>query len=74
MLEDLGFVELYAGQIDLPHPKRMTAQGHEFIDNARNEEAWRVVTEKAASKAGGVGLSVLTALLAAWAKKTFGLD
>lgn len=76
MLDDLGFVELYPGTGGNPkmRVRRMTVQGHEFIDNARNDEAWKEVTEEAATKAGGVGLAVLTALLVSWAKEKLGLD
>lgn len=43
------------------HPKRLTYQGHEFLDTVRDGEVWRR-TKAGAEKAGVAGLSMLLEL------------
>ena len=56
--------------------RRMTWEGHEFLDNARNESIWKaakeIVTQKGVS-IENVGFGVLTQILASVAKQYFGL-
>jgi phosphoribosyl 1,2-cyclic phosphodiesterase len=56
--------------------KRMTWEGHEFLDNARNESIWKAAKETIAKKGlsiENVGFGVLTQLLASVAKQYFDL-
>ncbi len=46
-------------------PDRLTWEGHEFLDNARNEKAWKQVTGKAKAAGATLSLEVLKALLSA---------
>ena len=54
-------------------PKRLTWKGHEFLDDARNENVWRKTQELVQEKGGSVSLGVLQALLTEVAKSLFGL-
>ena len=49
----------------LPYLVRLTWEGHEFIDNARNESVWT----KAKEKAGSASFTVLKQLLVELAKQ-----
>ena len=56
--------------------KRMTWEGHEFLDNARNESIWKAAKETITKKGlsiENVGFGVLTQLLASVAKQYFEL-
>lgn len=50
-------------------PTRLTWKGHEFIDNASNNEIW----EEAKNISGRASFSILTALLTDLVKKSVGL-
>lgn len=55
--------------------ERMTWEGHEFLDNARNESIWKAAKETITKKGlsiENVGFGVLTQLLASAAKQYFG--
>ncbi len=54
--------------------KRMTYEGHEFLDNARNESIWKETTGLVQQKGGSVAIGVIIQLLSATAKKHFGLE
>ncbi len=49
-------------------PKRLTYQGHEFLDSVRDGEVWRR-TKEGAEKAGGVGLGMIVELGKAYARQ-----
>lgn len=51
-------------------PKRLTYQGHEFLDTVRDEEIWRR-TKAGAEKVGGVGLGLLLEIGKAYGKQMF---
>jgi hypothetical protein len=51
-------------------PKRLTYQGHEFLDTVRDGEVWRR-TKEGAEKVGGVGLGLLVELGKAYGKQIF---
>jgi hypothetical protein len=56
--------------------KRMTWEGHEFLDNARNESIWKAAKETITQKGSSienVGFGVLTQLLVSVAKQYFDL-
>lgn len=45
------------------HPQRLTWEGHEFLEAARNDSRWKRATDAVAEKGGGLTLDVLKALL-----------
>jgi len=51
--------------------ERMTWEGHEFLDNARNETVWKKVTAIVAAKGGSVSFEVLKSLVVETAKTYF---
>ncbi len=51
----------------------MLWDGHEFLDNARNESIWKDAMKIVAEKGGSIAVGVLTQLLASIAKQQFGL-
>jgi hypothetical protein len=57
----------------LPVVRGLTWDGHEFLDNVRNDNVWSKVKQQA-STVSGVGLKVLTALAESELKKHFGLN
>lgn len=54
--------------------ERLTWEGHEFLDAARNETIWKKVKDKISSKGVDVGLSLLTALLISFTKDKLDMD
>ena len=52
---------------------RLTWDGHEFIDAARNETVWAKFKKTVAEKGGTIPFSLVADLLTAIAKKEFGL-
>jgi hypothetical protein len=53
---------------------RLTWQGHEFLDAARNEVLWKKVRDASLKIGGGLTLPLAKALLAKYAKELLGLD
>lgn len=53
--------------------RRLTWEGHEFLDNARSPEVWSKATKRVTSTVGTVSLAVLTAVLIEVAKEKLGL-
>jgi hypothetical protein len=71
LLDEAGFIE--AEDLgDLCNydwrAKRLTFQGHEFLDTVRDPEIWRK-TKEGASKIGGVGVELLFTIGKAYAKQ-----
>lgn len=52
-------------------PDRLTWAGHEFLDNARNEKAWKQVLGKARAAGVSLSLDVLKSLLGVAVKGMF---
>lgn len=84
LLIDAGFVkgevhwilkrmsqEYTAGAISLQY---ITWQGHEFLDNARNEKVWRKALNTISEKVGSGSLQILTGLLQAYLQQEVGLS
>lgn len=61
--QDLTTLSTYEWQ-----PKRLTYQGHEFLDTIRDGEVWRR-TKTGAEKAGGAGIGFLWELAKAYGKQ-----
>jgi Hypothetical protein (DUF2513) len=53
---------------------RMLWNGHEFLDNARNESVWKKAMSIVTEKGGSVSAGVLMQVLASAAKQHFGLS
>jgi Hypothetical protein (DUF2513) len=52
---------------------RLSWDGHEFLDNARNEFVWKDTMKQVKEKGGGISIALLTQLLISVAKQHFGL-
>ena len=55
------------------YPRRLSWEGHDFLDAARNETVWKKTMVKVKELGGGVTLEIVKALLIAIAKDHFGL-
>ncbi len=53
---------------------RLTWDGHEFLDAARNEKVWSKAKEKLKTVGGSVSLPVLTSLLTSLMKHQIGVE
>jgi Hypothetical protein (DUF2513) len=53
---------------------RMLHNGHEFLDNARNEPVWKGVMKQVQEKGGSISIAILTQLLIAETKRLLGLS
>ena len=54
--------------------EKLSWDGHEFLDNARNESVWKETMKTVKEKGGSVAVGILTQLLASAAKQQFGLS
>jgi predicted transcriptional regulator len=72
LLDEAGFIEAIdassMGGIDYI-PQRLTWEGHEFIEAARDDSLWKKAKDTTLSKAGGLTLDVLKAVLIDLAKR-----
>lgn len=69
LLSQAGFIDSSAHGLII---RGLTWDGHEFLDNIKNDNIWSKVKQQAAT-VSGVGLKVLAALAEAEMKKHFGL-
>ncbi len=78
LLYQAGLVEAIdlssMNNIDYFIPKSITWQGHEFLENARNDTIWEKAKSIALEKVGGLTLSTLQPLLVKLTKQALGLD
>jgi Hypothetical protein (DUF2513) len=71
----IGEMRNYTGSsCPMPMIERLSWEGHEFLDNARNEPVWKEAMKTIADKGGSTTVGVLTQLLASVAKHHFGLS
>ena len=61
------------GSLDYFIPKSITWQGHEFLENARNEKLWEKAKSVARKKGVGLTLDILQSLLTKLGKDALGL-
>jgi Hypothetical protein (DUF2513) len=54
--------------------ERLSWNGHEFLDNARNESVWKDTMKQVKEKGGGISIALLTQLLISVTKQHFGLS
>jgi Hypothetical protein (DUF2513) len=66
-------IESQAGTSDI-FIERLTWEGHEFLDSARNESIWKETMGLVQKKGGSVTIGILTQLLTSVAKQHFGLN
>ena len=78
LLDDAGLVEanimrgeLAGERIHTADISRMTAAGHDFLNNIRNPKVWERIRKVVAEKGGSVSFEVLRALAVQTAKKYF---
>ena len=77
LLVDAGFIKAnvqYNGGGTIILIDRMLWEGHEFLDNARNESVWKETMKTVKEKGGSVAVGILTQLLTSAAKQQFGLS
>jgi hypothetical protein len=71
----IGKVQPQAGfdrrMIDI---ERLSWNGHEFLDNARNESVWKDTMKQVKEKGEGISIALLTQLLIAVTKQHMGLS
>lgn len=67
LLEDAGFVEFHKNMGGAWRVKRLTWNGHEFLDTIRDAEVWKR-TKAGAEKAGNASVSFLWELAKAYGK------
>lgn len=53
--------------------KRLTAQGHDFLDAARDEMVWQKAMQKIGGPLAGIPIDVLRDLLIQYVRQKFGL-
>ncbi|MEB3189829.1 MAG: DUF2513 domain-containing protein [Snowella sp.] len=72
-----GYLEdgFYDGSLKISYCiNGLTWEGYEFLANAKNDTIWKKVTLQAEEKGESISMFVLNQLLAAAAKKYFGLE
>ena len=72
LLHDAGLIEAFdfSDQSDFKWvPQRLTWDGHEFLEAARNDTIWAKAKEVMMEKVGGISLDVMKAVLLDLAKK-----
>jgi hypothetical protein len=70
---DAKSIETQAGTSDIVI-KGITNEGHNFLEDARNESIWKETMGLVQEKGGSVAIAVLTQLLSSVAKQHFGLS
>lgn len=75
LLHEAGLIEAMnaSARVQEWRPKRLTWNGHEFLDASRNDTLWNKAKELTLSATGGVSFDVLKTLLVDLAKKAIGL-
>ena len=68
LLKEAGLIEAISATNMDPgsfnwYPKRLTWQGHEFLESSREESLWQKAKKIALEKTGGLSLDVLKAVL-----------
>jgi len=75
LLLDDGYIE---GKVLRPHGiyavTRLTARGHDFLDNARNSTVWKQVLHEAKEKGMSTSMTILNKLLEGALKKYAGIE
>ena len=75
LLVEAGFIRIPAAdrQLARGHPLRLTWEGHEFLDAARDEERWQAVRALSV-RAGGLPFATIRAALLEMAQRQAGAD
>jgi hypothetical protein len=70
LLDEAGLIEaidMSDSEGSLWEPVRLTWEGHEFLDAAREPSQWAKAKKTLTEKTGGIGFEVLKELLKKWA-------
>ncbi|MBO6522226.1 MAG: DUF2513 domain-containing protein [Balneolaceae bacterium] len=70
-LIEASFTKFADGSYELDYLNRLTWQGHEFLDNARNETVWKKTLAIVKKKGGSVSFNIFQNLLQSQATKLF---
>ena len=80
LLTNKGLINASLGSLDggprriiRAYVRSLTWQGHEFLDNARNEEVWGKTKEIVKEKGGSASFEIFTGVMTNVAMKIFGL-
>ena len=77
LLKDAGFLEADIQPTNLGTviaiPKRLTWEGHEFLDAIKNDTVWKKVKEIVKEKGGSIPFEILKALAVKIAGSLFGI-
>ena len=75
LLHEAGLIEaLDLGMVGLAwRPKRLTWQGHEFLEAARSDSLWERAKRRALDETGGLSLELLQTVLISLGKQAVGL-
>ena len=78
LLEEAGLIQANiesdeTGEIILAEPIRLTWNGFEFLQNARNESIWKKAIKTLGDKSISVSVSILSELLKSLIKETIGM-
>lgn len=77
LLKEAGYIEAKEFSGDDKHewyPTRLTWNGHEFLDAARDETIWTKMQAEISKVSGTMALPVVLALLIELGKRSFGLQ
>jgi hypothetical protein len=79
LINDVGFISAniqYDNGDSSPHIliDRMSWNGHEFLDNTRNESVWKETVKVVKEKGGSMAIGILTQVAASLAKQHMGLS
>jgi len=74
VVASLGTVATGPRRIYTAYVTGLTWEGHEFLENARNEEVWSKTKEIVKEKGGSVSFEIFTGLMTAVAMKLFGVE
>lgn len=72
LLEEEGLLEATFTR-DGASIKRLTAQGHDFLDLSRNETVWKQALQRASQMGGSISLALVQELLKRIAAQILGL-
>jgi DNA-binding transcriptional ArsR family regulator len=77
LLKEAGLLEAATAQFGdgrlAAQPRRLTWQGHEFLDAARDDTNWQKTKDIVKEKGGGLTFEVIKALLIQMARQAVGL-
>jgi hypothetical protein len=73
LITSLGITPAMERSYSMAAPRRLTWQGHEFLDNARDETRWNEAKKIAGQKGGSMAFDVIKGVLTQLALQAVGL-